>query len=367
MDELNLPGNEEIKPIKKQNCLEKQINFKTLIKLLNSNIFINPPSQTDLDEDRVQEMVNSYLKNPEYLLFKNKITIAVLVNHDNESEFSLYLVDGQHRIAMAKKLYIDHDENDYLTLCYFKTFDIKEIEYLFNECNKDSYKNKIVFDTNIIKKIKYDKLKEQLKKKYSDSFSKTKSTANVKYSISDFLDELDKRDYLVLEDIDLLSNIEIKNKKFNKLIDYPGYLEFNSDYFYKEELNCLNNGITFCLKNNNFIDYLMDSTIIPNHIFKNPKNKISPSLRIQVWRSEFNEDEAKCPLYKCTHVINNEVNGFQCGYIVSKYNNGLTTLDNLIPICTECFNKMGSINLDEFNIKLKQEYKLTKKVLNIDC
>ena len=73
MDELNLPGNEEIKPIKKQNCLEKQINFKTLIKLLNSNIFINPPSQTDLDEDRVQEMVNSYLKNPEYLLFKNKI------------------------------------------------------------------------------------------------------------------------------------------------------------------------------------------------------------------------------------------------------------------------------------------------------
>ena len=111
----------------------------------------------------------------------------------------------------------------------------------------------------------------------------------------------------------------------------------------------------------------MNPNIIPNHIFKNPKNKISPSLRIQVWRSEFNEDEAKCPLYKCTHVINNEVNGFQCGYIVSKYNNGLTTLDNLIPICTECFNKMGSINLDEFNIKLKQEYKLTKKVLNIDC
>jgi len=365
MDELNLPGSDDIKITKKQKCIEKQINFKSLIKLLNDNIFNTPPSQTELDEDRVQEMVNSYLKNPEYLVFKNKIIIAVLTNKDN-NDYSLYLVDGQHRLQMAKKLYNDHDENDYLTLCYFKTNNIKEIEELFNECNKDSFKNKIVFDKDTIKKIKYDKLKEELKEKYSESFSKTKSTANVRYSITDFLDELDKRGYLIL-DIELLNNIETKNKRFNKLIDYPGYLEKNADYFYKEELNCLNNGITFCLKNNNFIDYLMDQSVIPDHIFKSPKNKISPSLRIQVWNSEFNENVAICPVYKCTQTITNEANGFQCAYIVSRYNNGLLTLDNLTPMCEKCINRMGSLNWDDFVIKCKQEYKISKKAQSIEC
>ena len=364
MEDLNLPGNNTIQPIRKQNSLEKQINFKSLSKLLNTNTFINPPFQTDLDEDRVQEMVNSYLKNPEYLIFKNKITIAVLFTQNNE--YLLYLVDGQHRIEMGIKLYNDHDVSDYLTLCYFKVFNIQEVEDLFNECNKDSYKNKIVFDKNIMKKIKYKELKEQLTKKYSEYSSKTKASANVKYSITDFLDVLDKIEYLSL-DLDLLNNLETKNKKFNKIIDYSGYLEENSDYFYKEEINCISNGFTFFLKNNNFIDYLMDQTIIPDHLFKNYKNKISPKLRIQVWKSEFNDDdyenEQKCIVYRCNNIISNDANGFQCGFIISRHNEGQLTLDNLKPICIKCYNKMGSTNWDEFIANCKKEYKTTKKVV----
>ena len=367
MDELNLPGNITFQPVKKQNCLEKQINFKSLVKLLDANPFLNPPSQTDLDLDRVQEMVNAYLKNPEYLIFKNKITIALLCTRENEQEFLLYLVDGQHRLSMAIKLYKEHDISDYLTFCYFKTFDLKEVEILFNECNKDSHKNKIVFDKNIVKKIKYENLKEQLKKKYSESFSKTKSTANVRYSISDFLNELDDQGYFLL-DIDLLNEIESKNKKFNKIIDYLGYLENNSDYFYKDEINCISNGITFVLKNNNFIEYLMDQSVIPDHIFKNPKSKISPSLRIRIWNSEFNENEGECicPIYKCKNMISNDANGFQCGYIIARINDGQLTLDNLRPMCKECFNRMGSTDLETFINNCKKEHqtlKLAKKEL----
>lgn len=363
MDELNLPG-DEIKTIKKQKCTERQINFKSLIKIMNENTFRNPPSQTDLDEDRVQEMVNSYLIKPEYLIFKNKIVIAVLIDQENEN--LLYLVDGQHRIAMAKKLYHDHDENDYLTLCYFTCYDIKEVEDLFNECNKDSFKNKIVFDKDTIKKIKYNKIKKELKEKYSESFSKTKASANVRYSISEFLDELDKKGYFLLEE-NLLSNLEIKNKKFNKIIDYLGYLENNSDYFYKEELNCIYTGITFCLKKNNFIDYLMDQSTTPDHQFKNPKSKTNPSLRIQVWNSVFNEESGKCPVYKCQQIITNEANGFMCGFIISRQHNGQQTLDNLRPMCVGCFNRMGSLDWENFIINCKQEYKSTKKALNIEC
>jgi hypothetical protein len=365
MDELNLPGNITFQPVKKQNCLEKQINFKSLVKLMDNSPFLNPPSQTDLDLDRVQEMVNAYIKNPEYLIFKNKITIALLCNNENEQDFLLYLIDGQHRLSMAVKLYKDHDISDYLTFCYFKTFDLKEVENLFNECNKDSHKNKIVFDKNIIKKIRYENLKEQLKKKYSDSFSKTKATANLKYSISDFLNELEEHGYFLL-DIDLLNDIENKNKKFNKIVDYLGYLENNPDYFYKDELNCISNGIIFVLKNNNFIDYLMDQSVIPDHIFKNPKNKISPSLRIKVWNTEFSNNEGICPIYKCKNIISNDSNGFECGYIISRNNDGQLTLDNLRPICKKCFNDMGSTDLNIFNDKRKKEYqnlKLAKKEL----
>jgi hypothetical protein len=363
MDELNLPGNITFQHVKKQNSLEKQINFKSLSKLLDNNSFINPPSQTELDIDKVQEMVDSYIKNPDYLVFKNKITIALLFTLDKENDFLLYLVDGQHRLYMAQKLYNEYDVNDYLTFCYFKTFDIKEIENLFNECNKDSYKNKIVFDKNIIKKIKYEKLKEQLKKKYSDSFSKTKSKSDLKYSICEFLNELNDKEYFLLDIDDLLNDIETKNKKFNKIIDYLGYLENNSDYFYKDELNCITNGITFVLKNNNFIEYLINQSIIPDHIFKNSKNKISPSLRINVWNSVFNDDnEYICPIYKCKNIISNDCNGFQCGYIISKKNNGKLELDNLHPMCKFCYNKMGSTNLETFENNCKKEYQILRSV-----
>ena len=366
MEELKLPGNLTFQPISKQKCLEKQIHFKSLIKLVDDNTFINPPSQTDLDEDKVQEMVNAYLKNPEYLIFKNKITIAVLLN-ENNNDYTLYLVDGQHRIAMSIKLYKEHDISEYLTLCYIKTHSIKDIENIFNECNKDSYKNKIVFDKDIFKKIKYNELKELFKNKYSDSFSKTKATRNIRYSITEFMDILLEKELLNnnLSAEQVLNDIEIKNKKFNKIIDYQGYLE-NPDYFYKEELNCIYNGIIFVLKNNNFINYLFDQTIIANHEFKNKKQKYSPKLRIQVWKSRFcDTEQSNCPNYKCDNKISNEAFGFEFGMIVSKINEGQICSDNLIPLCTLCYNKMGSTNWDEFYKICKKEYKNSKQINNI--
>jgi hypothetical protein len=362
MDELNLPGNITFQVVKNQKILEKQISFKSLTKEMNNKPFLNPPSQTDLDSDKVQEMINSYLKKPEYFIGKNKIIIAVLFTDETEKDYILYLVDGQHRLTMAIELYKNHDDSSgFLTLCYIKTYSLKEIEELFNEYNKDSYKNKITFDKDIMKKIKREQLRSDFKKKYSEFFSKTKATANIRYSIDEFLNELDDSGYFSLN-----LDIEAKNKKFNKIIDYVGYLENYQDYFYKDEINCISNGITFTLKNNNFIEYLMDETIIPDHTFKNPKNRISPGLRINVWKSEFNDDEGICPIYKCKNIICNDAIGFQCGYIISKTNNGQLTLDNLRPICNNCYERMGSNNLETFiNIckKEHQNLKLAKKEL----
>ena len=70
---------------KSQKFSENKICFNK-IKDLN---LLNPIFQTDIDENKINEMVSSYLKNPDYFYFKNKIVVAV-INHYNDL-YSLYL------------------------------------------------------------------------------------------------------------------------------------------------------------------------------------------------------------------------------------------------------------------------------------
>ena len=51
MNKFNLPG---VKINEKQNCMEKSITFKQLKK--EETLFNRPPCQTDLDEQKVEEM-----------------------------------------------------------------------------------------------------------------------------------------------------------------------------------------------------------------------------------------------------------------------------------------------------------------------
>ena len=42
---------------------------------------------------------------------------------------------------------------------------------------------------------------------------------------------------------------------------------------------------------------------------------------------------------------------FQCGHIISEFNGGDITLDNLIPLCSLCNSSMGKTNMGEFMTK----------------
>ena len=93
------------------NGQENILSFSSIKEIIDNNLLLKPPFQTDLDEDKVQEMIKSYLDNPSYLVFKNKIIIAVITCGDNEK---LYLLDGQHRLQMAYELYFNHNKDDML-------------------------------------------------------------------------------------------------------------------------------------------------------------------------------------------------------------------------------------------------------------
>ena len=53
----------------------------------------------------------------------------------------------------------------------------------------------------------------------------------------------------------------------------------------------------------------------------------------------------KC--YCCkTSVI--EITNFDCGHIISEFNGGNISIDNLKPICGTCNTSMGTENMNEF-------------------
>jgi len=359
MNKMNLPG---VKINEKQNCVEKTITFKQLKK--DESLFNKLPFQTDLDEQKVEDMTKAYLKNPDYLVYKNKIVVAVVSNGFSD-DHKLYVVDGQHRIEMAKNLFENEDTNDYLTICYYKIESDKKMKELFREINRDSFKNNKYVSLDEFQETLYDLTKEYLKSKYSIYFSDKKSVINRRHSLTEFLDLLVEKKYFDkwtnLEEI--IKDIELSNKSFNKLIDYQEYWTQTPDFFYKDEQTCVKNGFIVSLKNNNFIDYLVEpQNVIPDHTFKNQKKTISPKLRIQVWKKQFNnKDEEYCPFYRCKNIIHNGLNGFHCGHVISEFNGGETTLDNLRPICSSCNSRMSSTNWPDFEKKCKREYRMLKK------
>jgi hypothetical protein len=154
------------------------ITFKQIEK--DFNIFNKLPFQTDLDETKVLEMKQSYLNNSDYLVYKNKIVIAV-VSNSFVNDYKLYVADGQHRLEMAKKLYKEEDINDYLIICYYKIDSDIKMKELFKEINRDSYKNNIYISLNEFQETLYDLTKEYLKNKFSLYFPEKKSQINRRY------------------------------------------------------------------------------------------------------------------------------------------------------------------------------------------
>jgi hypothetical protein len=266
------------------------ITFKQIEK--DFNIFNKLPFQTDLDETKVLEMKQSYLNNSDYLVYKNKIVIAV-VSNSFVNDYKLYVVDGQHRLEMAKKLYKDEDINDYLIICYYKIDSDMKMKELFKEINRDSYKNNIYISLNEFQETLYDLTKEYLKNKFSLYFPEKKSQINRRYSLTEFLDLLASKSYFdnFKNLSEIIVDIEVQNKQFNKLIDYQEYYNDNPNIFYKDERLCVKNGFIISLKNNNFIDYLMDDKTIPKHNFKNQKKIISPKLRNKILKDDIVEKE----------------------------------------------------------------------------
>jgi len=358
MNHIGLSGKEITKHEK---CQEKRVSFKNIEELLKKDLLKKPKFQTDLDEVKVTEMITSYKKHPEYLIFKNKIVIAVVIETNNN--YNMYVVDGQHRIEMARRLY-EEKLNDFLNFCYFEIKTDKDMNRLFIETNIDSYKNSKYISLDDFKQNIYDELKQYFLSNKSIYFADKKKESNKRYTICEFLDKL--TEHKIFEKYskvtDLIDEIENKNKLFCNRIEYKEYYNDEPSPFYKDEEICASNDIIYSLKNNNFIEYLIDNTITPFHQFK-IKNKIPPKIRMCVWYRYFgNKENGECPI--CNKEIKVGKNGFHCGHITSHANGGNISIDNLRPLCSDCNIDMGKKNWDVYVKKLSNQ-KLSNQKINV--
>lgn len=325
------------------NFFETQITFDKINNIPEINNIIKPDYQGSLDEDRVEEMVEEYLNMPIYFKFKNKVIIGNLNN-------SWYCVDGQHRLEMVKKLCNEHNIiNDYINFCWYKCDNQRDMEKLFVSVNFDSTKNQNFINSDAFEKIKITEFTKLLKNSYKRYFASKKSDTVKKYTVEEFRDKLIELNYfnneLFTNANELLKHIIEENKIYYDLNKYSVIIKKKDlNIFYKEEQKCILDKIIFSIKNCNFLKWLQNKNELPYHSPKKSKESITPYKKKKVWEKEFNDAETGiCPISFCNTVLNNGRNkNWDCGHIISEYNEGATEPNNLRPICKNCNCSMGS-------------------------
>jgi len=323
-----------------QTYREYQYTFSDFVNILNKKIFQIPKYQGDINLDKVKEMIFSYKNNPDFFYFKNKIVLTYIPSKEN----NIYIMDGQHRIELIKYL-VNNNYNDIINICCYIIEDEEKMRLLYEELNKDSYKNHSYVFLDDFSKNLHKKFIEYLEKDYSMYFEKKQKKDAYKKTLTEFLNELSDKDYLLQFNSfnDLKTDFESANFTFNWLINYKDLINNNEKIFYKDEQDSVKNGVVFTLKNNNFCDYLINRNVKPQHKFKKEKKRITKKLKKEVWLKEFgNKKEGKCPYKNCKNLI--YYHDYSCGHVISEYNGGETCINNLRPMCYGCNNKLGKRN-----------------------
>ena len=323
--------------------------FQQLNDLINNKIIISPYEQVDLNQDKIDEMKLSYKANPHHFLSRCLISISHKKIGDEEH---YWLVDGQHRTNMAIQLFKEDNINDNLFLSIIEVDSKDEFDILYSDLNKDSQKFKLKNYTVFAKEIYY-KLKEIFTKDKQYSFVPTKSSIRTKlYTLSEFCDLLISKNITKENPQKLYEYIKEKEQIFFN--DFK-YLE-NKNIYMKGEQDSIDYRSCIFMKQNNFIDWLIDPTIKKTH--EKIKPIISKELKKQVWQ-KYNEsnDTSNCIFFKCPNIMQfDKISSWVICNDISLKNNGNNDLTNLFPACKSCSKQLGDMNKSEYELIIYKKY-----------
>lgn len=89
------------------------------------------------------------------------------------------------------------------------------------------------------------------------------------------------------------------------------------------------------------------------------RKAIPKILKNQVWDKHCGRDKGLGQCYCCKKEIDSK--NFDCGHIISVKNGGMTTIDNLVPLCSICNKSIGIENVETFIMT----YINPKEIINV--
>tara|TARA_B000000475_G_scaffold164112_1_gene132040 strand:- start:130 stop:1197 length:1068 start_codon:yes stop_codon:yes gene_type:complete len=323
----------------------KYIGRITLDKLFNNDI-ITPNIQRILNQDKVNEIVNYQIENLQYddFNFIGVINIHIL-NKIN------YLVDGQHRFYALKKLFsLGHNIPIFIEIVVVENYQQLKNNYDLINKNTPLPQLPIHIDKNIPETVAVN-----IKNKYPNIWSSNSRPNRPNIYFDYFLEALG----VLVEKLDIKSVDELEKLVLdynNNLINrdkenLPDFKTISDNMFDKCKQNRFYLGLYKHISDEyrynwvNDIIYYKNGTKLKN--ITNKKKNIPKKLKIDIWNHYIGNNIRTCKCL-CCNITDISIENFHAGHIISEKNNGLTTINNLLPICSGCNLSMNSKNMEQF-------------------
>lgn len=359
---------------------KEKIFLKDLMKMdLEFEDEIFKEIQRPKNENHLEDLYNRIWKRPKFI---NAFHIA---EYDNR----LYLIDGQHRYTVCKKI-IEEAEYDMHAEYNYKEIDIKIIKCNNKEELIYSYETLNYNHSDINQKtddeINWKEFQIKLLNKYQKYFKSDKEKrCNRPYiRINDFIRKLQDNLKIIDDKSTCKYRINDENKLFQRLEGLNMY------YYYKWLERPDISGLKtirkmFFSKNipmfffgieDNWINDLIDynnNNLQPNSPMDTIRISISSNFRQEIFRKYIGCGNGNC---MCCNKEPITRNNFHVGHIIAVSNYGKTNVDNLRPICGHCNVTMGNKNMFDYMIDnninkeygnhLKQLYKINPLLYKFD-
>ena len=341
---ISLVNIQSIIEVPKINTNRLIADFK-IKNLLDLEIQI-PEIQRIIDTNKVKDIVDyqiEYKKKYNKFNFMGVISIHILIDK------GYFLIDGQHRYESAKKLHeLGHDIA--ITVEFIEVNQREELENNYKILNLNTELPD--FPDDIEKNIP-EEAARHFQSQYPTIWSKNSRSRKPHIYFNFFQEALGDltKELNIKSSKDLIELVENKNNKYKKWSH--GSFKVSEKILNK----CHDENFYLGLhkhESNERPSYDWVREIIHEETGVNlkkrvklGKKKIPKTIKNDSWKKYIGNEIGVTKCFCCNTVEISQSN-FEAGHIISEFNDGSITVDNILPICGTCNRSMGKTNMDEF-------------------